>query len=186
MTLEIHPLSLDGLVKLCPRVLEDDRGFFTERYKHSEFERLGLETRFVQDNHSRSRRGVLRGLHFQRAPHAQGKLVWAVSGRIFDVCVDMRKGSLTFGCWEGLELCADEGTMLYVPEGFAHGFLTLSETADVVYRCTAEYHPASEGGVRYNDPALGIEWPFTDVLLSPKDAALPPFASAEHFGEALR
>ena len=164
---------LSGLLIVEPRVFDDERGFFMETYKESEFAAAGIREHFVQDNHSRSKRGVLRGLHFQKAPHEQGKLVRVVAGRAWDVAVDLRPESKTYKKWFGVELSSDNKKMLYIPGGFAHGFVTLSDEAELVYKCTAEYDKASDGGVRWDDPELAIEWPIRDVIVSEKDAALP-------------
>lgn len=161
-----------------PRVHHDDRGFFCERWNHVHATELGLPP-FVQDNHSRSKRSVLRGLHFQAPPAAQGKLVSVVRGRIFDVAVDLRTGSPTFGRWVGTTLDAEHPEHIWVPSGFAHGFLALSHEADVVYKVTAGYAPALEGGVAWDDPDVGIEWPLEpgrSPRLSAKDAAWPQLA----------
>jgi len=165
--------SIEGLMVVTPRVYSDERGFFIETYKESDFLKAGITGRFVQDNHSRSSRGTLRGLHFQRAPHAQGKLVRVTRGRLWDVAVDLRPGSPTYGKWHGIELSADNRTMFYIPAGFAHGFVALEDCTELQYKCTAEYNAASDGGVRWDDPELAIAWPVTDVLVSAKDAALP-------------
>jgi dTDP-4-dehydrorhamnose 3,5-epimerase len=165
--------SLDGLVVIEPRRFDDDRGFFMETYKQSEFAAAGIAERFVQDNHSHSRKGVLRGLHYQVEPMAQGKLLRVVSGRVWNVAVDLRPASPTYAKWQGFELSAENRQMLYLPPGFAHGFLTLSAEADLVYKCTAEYDPALEGGLRWDDPELAIAWPYRDVLVSDRDAAWP-------------
>lgn len=164
-----------------PKVFGDARGFFMESYNGRVFaEAVGRETIFVQDNHSRSARGVLRGLHFQYAPHAQGKLVRVTSGAVFDVAVDIRRASPTFGRWVGMELSAENNRQLWVPPGLAHGFLVLSETADFLYKTTDYYAPKEEGCVRWDDPALAIAWP--DVggppQLSAKDAAALPLREA--------
>jgi len=144
-----------------------------ETYKESEFAAAGIREHFVQDNHSRSKRGVLRGLHFQKPPHEQGKLVRVLAGRAWDVAVDLRPESKTYKKWFGIELSSENKKMLYIPAGFAHGFVTLSDEAELVYKCTAEYDKASDGGVRWEDPELAIEWPIRDVIVSTKDAALP-------------
>jgi len=164
---------LSGLLIVEPRVFDDERGFFMETYKESEFAAAGIREHFVQDNHSRSKRGVLRGLHFQRPPYAQARLVRVVAGRAWDVAVDLRPESKTYKKWFGVELSSDNKKMLYIPGGFAHGFVTLSDEAELVYKCTAEYDKASDGGVRWDDPELAIEWPMRDVIVSEKDAALP-------------
>jgi dTDP-4-dehydrorhamnose 3,5-epimerase len=158
--MKVIPTRLDGLLILEPAVFGDARGFFTESWNEARFNAaVGAPVHFVQDNHSRSPRGVLRGLHFQRAPHAQGKLVRCVSGAVFDVAVDLRAGSATYGEWEGVELSADNQRQFWVPPGFAHGFLVLSDYADFLYKTTDYYAPASEGAVRWDDPQLAIRWP---------------------------
>jgi len=164
---------LKGLTIIEARPYTDTRGFFLETYKESDFSAGGISSRFVQDNHSRSVRGVLRGLHFQSGEKAQGKLVRVVSGTVWDVAVDIRPGSPTHGAWWGIELSGDIPKMLFIPEGFAHGFLTLSDEAHLVYKCTAEYDHASERGIRWDDPDLNIAWPNRDAILSDKDASLP-------------
>ncbi len=160
--------KLDGVLLVTPTVFGDDRGFFMETYNQAKAAELGLPARFVQDNHSKSAKGVLRGLHYQY-PQWQGKLVRVVQGEIFDVAVDIRAGSDTFGQWVGYYLNADNKQQLYVPEGFAHGFVVTSETAEVVYKCTDLYAPQQEGSLLWNDPAIGIEWPVDEPLLSAKD-----------------
>ena len=162
-----------GLVVVKPEVGSDERGTFSENYKVSEFRKVGIKTLFVQENRSVSRRNVLRGLHYQRPPHAQAKLVRCGHGRIFEVAVDLRPGSKTFGKYYSLELSEANGLMLYIPEGFAHGFYALTDKAEVMYKCSREYAPSHDAGVRWNDPALKIKWPCTRPVLSPKDKALP-------------
>jgi dTDP-4-dehydrorhamnose 3,5-epimerase len=154
---------------------EDRRGFFMEVYKRSEFSALGIPYLFVQDNYSHSVRGVLRGLHFQRAPMAQGKLISVLRGTIFDVAVDIRRKSRTFGHWTSVDISAENRQLLYVPEGFAHGFCVLSAEADVLYKATTEYAPELETGIVWNDPDVGIAWPVLESgpILSDKDARLP-------------
>jgi dTDP-4-dehydrorhamnose 3,5-epimerase len=161
-----------------PRVFPDGRGCFFETYKQSEYASNGIPETFVQDNHSVSVRGVLRGLHFQTGDHAQGKLVRVVRGVVWDVVVDLRRGSETLGKWFGLELSAENRTQFYIPPGFAHGFITLSDEAEFCYKCTAEYHRASEAGILWNDPTLAIAWPLAgfDVSVSEKDALLPTWS----------
>jgi dTDP-4-dehydrorhamnose 3,5-epimerase len=164
-----------------PKVFGDARGFFSESWNEAVFNQaVGTPVRFVQDNHSRSARGVLRGLHFQLPPHTQGKLVRVVSGAVFDVAVDIRRSSPNFGRWEGVELSAENQRQLWVPPGFAHGFLVLSETADFLYKTTDYYAPQCEGAVRWDDPAIAIQWPDTGVpaLLADKDAKAPLLADA--------
>ncbi len=179
----IERTGLAQLLVLTPRVFRDERGFFTESYNKRAFaEAVGEELDFVQDNHSRSSRGVLRGLHYQLPPRAQGKLVRVVAGEIFDVAVDLRRTSATFGRWFGLVLSAEKGNQLWVPPGFAHGFLTLSETADVLYKASDYYDPARERSIAWNDPEIGIEWPpESRPLLSAKDAVAPRLEAAELF-----
>ncbi len=175
----ITPLQIPEVILIKPRVFPDARGFFLETYKLSDFQANGISETFVQDNHSRSARGVLRGLHFQNPPGAQGKLVRAVRGVIFDVAVDIRPASSTFGQWVGEILSDENHHMLYIPPGFAHGFLVLSEVADVSYKVTAEYAPALDSGIIWNDPTIAIQWPIPTPLLSPKDATLPPLQEAD-------
>lgn len=184
MSLKITPTSLPEVLIVEPRVFGDTRGFFTESWNEQVFNAAtGNTLRFVQDNHSRSARGVLRGLHFQLPPHAQGKLVRVVSGAVFDVAVDMRRSSPNFGRWEGVELSAENQRQLWIPPGFAHGFLVLSESADFLYKTTDLYAPQSEGSVRWDDPTIGIKWPDTGVapLLAEKDKVAPLLSDAKSF-----
>lgn len=167
--------SLPGVLIFEPKVFGDERGFFVETYRGQVFVEAGLNVPFVQDNQSRSRRGVLRGLHYQ-LQQPQGKLVRVARGRVFDVAVDVRQGSPTFGQWAGAILDDESHRQMYVPPGFAHGFVVLSDVADFVYKCTDYYHPQSEVGIRWDDPAIGILWPreiIGDVILSDKDRHLP-------------
>ncbi len=173
MPFTFTPLQIPDVILVQPRAFPDDRGFFLETYKRSEFVANGIDVTFVQDNHSRSGRGVLRGLHLQLPPAAQGKLVRAVRGLIFDVAVDLRPESLTFGKWVGEMLSDENHRMLYIPPGLAHGFVVLSDIADVSYKVTAEYAPHLDRGLVWNDPDIGIRWPVQNPLLSPKDQALP-------------
>jgi dTDP-4-dehydrorhamnose 3,5-epimerase len=168
-------LALPEVVLIEPQVFADERGFFLETYHRRRFAEHGLDLEFVQDNHSRSRRGVVRGLHFQREPFAQGKLVRVAAGAVFDVAVDIRPGSPGFGRWVGEVLSAGNHRMLYVPAGFAHGFCALEDGTEVLYKTTAFYSQAHEGGVLWNDPKLGIAWPDPGVefMVSAKDRALP-------------
>jgi len=170
--MEIVERALSGVLVLKPRVLEDRRGFFLESYSAKTLAALGVDVPFVQDNHSRSVRGTLRGLHFQSAP-GQGKLLRVTSGRIFDVAVDLRHGSPSFGQWFGQELSADNFLQLYLPVGFAHGFCVLSEQADVLYKATNFYNGDTERGMAWNDPSVNVAWPVDDPLLSERDQALP-------------
>lgn len=165
--------NIPGLLIVEPRVFPDSRGFFMESYKESDFRGEGIDMPFVQDNHSVSSRDVARGLHFQAPPAAQAKLVRVVRGRIWDVAVDLRVGSPTFKRWHGLELSEDNRLMFYIPRGFAHGFVALTDDAHLLYKCDAEYSPAHDGGIRWDDPDLAIEWPVARPLVSEKDAALP-------------
>ena len=173
------PLRLPGVVMVAPKRFEDERGYFLETYKASEFAAQGLLDGFVQDNYSHSTQGVLRGLHYQRPPKAQAKLVRALRGEIFDVVVDIRQGSPTFGQWLGVTLSDKDDRMLYVPSGFAHGFCVLSDEADVVYKVTAEYAPETEGGLLWNDPDIDIRWPIHTPKLSPKDTVYPLLRNSE-------
>lgn len=161
---------IEGLYIIEPRVFPDKRGFFMESYNKREFEAIGLTMEFVQDNHSKSTKGVLRGLHFQDK-HPQGKLVRVIRGEVFDVAVDIRRGSPTFGKWYGIILSEDNKRMFYIPEGFAHGFLVLSDEADFLYKCTDYYHPDEDNGIIWNDPDIGIDWPLNGMepILSEKD-----------------
>lgn len=170
---------LPDVVLLEPKVFGDDRGFFFESYNEATFRSLGLPTHFQQDNHSGSRKGVLRGLHYQ-LQQPQGKLVRALRGEIFDVAVDIRRDSPHFGRWFGVLLSAENKRQLWIPAGFAHGFLVTSDFAEVAYKATQLYHPPSERSILWNDPAIGIDWPLdSDPTLSGKDAAGTPLASAE-------
>jgi dTDP-4-dehydrorhamnose 3,5-epimerase len=175
MPFQMRTTPIDGLLVIEPKVFADERGFFMESFKASDFAAFGITQNFVQDNHSKSRKGVIRGLHFQRAPYAQGKLVRVTRGRAWDVAVDLRKGSPTFGTWCAVELSADNHLLFWIPEGFAHGFLALEDDTELLYKCTAEYNPTSDGGVRWNDPDIGVAWPQIGVspLISSKDAVLP-------------
>lgn len=182
MPIELRPLKLSGLFSIQPKIFGDARGYFFETFNEKEFANAGLEVRFVQDNQSKSTRGVLRGLHFQKT-HPQGKLVRVISGEVFDVAVDLRSNSPTFGRWEGLVLSSALQNQFFVPPGFAHGFLVLSDEAVFAYKCTDFYHPEDEGGIRWDDPSIGIEWPDTGVLqtLSAKDLTLPRFDPAVRY-----
>ena len=170
--MEVHDTHLKGVRLIIPRVFEDERGFFLETFNAGVFEECGLPVNFVQDNHSRSGRGVLRGLHYQ-FPSWQGKLVRVVSGEIFDVAVDIRPESPTYGQWYGVTLSGENKHQLYIPPGYAHGFCVLSETVDVTYKCTALYNPSEDAGVRWDDPDIGIDWPISEPLVSEKDRNAP-------------
>jgi dTDP-4-dehydrorhamnose 3,5-epimerase len=173
-------MSIPGVLLVAPQRFADERGFFAEIYKLSAFSTGGIPPAFVQDNYSHSVKAVLRGLHYQKHPKAQGKLVNVIRGRIFDVAVDIRQGSPTYGDWVGAMLSHDNGRMLYIPPGFAHGFCVLSEEADVIYKVTEEYAPGLDRGIIWNDPDIGIDWPISDPILSPKDAQLPSLREADN------
>ena len=177
-------LSIPDVVLIEPKVFGDSRGFFMESFKQDLFnEATGTNYEFIQDNHSRSSKGVLRGLHYQLPPYAQGKLVRVITGAVFDVAVDIRRSSPTFGKWVGAELTAENHKQLWIPPGFAHGFVVLSDTADFVYKTTAYYAPQTDRGVLWNDAEIGIEWPQLDIpfSLSDKDQKQPVLAAAEVF-----
>ncbi|MBT3275391.1 MAG: dTDP-4-dehydrorhamnose 3,5-epimerase [Spirochaetales bacterium] len=174
-------LEIPEVIVIEPRVFSDERGVFFETFKQSDFSSIGINEKFLQDNQSVSRRGVLRGLHYQLPPHSQGKIVRVVAGRIFDVAVDIRRSSLTFGRWVSCELSEENNRMLYIPVGFAHGYLTLSDRAVFLYKCTEEYAHEAEAGIRWDDMDVGIQWPVDDVIVSDKDAVLPRLASAVTF-----
>jgi dTDP-4-dehydrorhamnose 3,5-epimerase len=174
----VEPTALPGVLLIEPEVHGDGRGFFTETWHRERYVAAGIALPFVQDNLSRSARGILRGLHLQN-PHAQGKLVSVLEGAVFDVAVDVRVGSPHFGKWVGYELSADNHRQLWVPPGFAHGFCVTSDHAMFAYKCTDIYHRESEIGLAWNDPALGIDWPIREPLLSAKDAAAPTLFEIE-------
>lgn len=178
MSFVFRRLDIPDVILVEAMAAVDQRGAFAELYKRSEFAAGGIPTVFVQDNCSSSVHGVLRGLHYQRFPKAQAKLVTVVRGEIFDVAVDLRKDSPTFGHWTGVVLSAAAHRTLYVPEGFAHGFCVVSDEANVLYKVTAEYAPGLEGGVRWNDPTLNIAWPVADPILSARDRVLPLLAES--------
>ena len=176
MKVETTPLS--GVLLITPAVFGDDRGFFMETYNAAKTADQGVPDVFVQDNHSRSSKGVLRGMHYQY-PQWQGKLIRAISGEIFDVAVDIRQDSPTYGQWFGVFLNDENKQQLYVPPGFAHGFCVTSEIADVAYKCTSDYQPQQDVGIRWNDPDIGIDWPIEEPLLSEKDAKAPLLKDTE-------
>lgn len=166
-------VPIEGLYVIEQDIFSDERGYFMETYNYKDFKKAGLDMKFVQDNQSKSKKGVLRGLHFQKE-HPQGKLIRVIKGEVFDVAVDIRKNSATFGKWYGVTLSEDNKRQFYIPEGFAHGFLVLSEEAEFCYKCTDFYHPNDEGGLLWNDAEIGISWPFdkiqgTNIILSEKD-----------------
>ena len=166
-TFKFNPTKIPGLFVIEPKVHGDDRGFFMEHYNYEDFKNAGIDLHFVQDNHSRSQKGVLRGLHFQMK-RPQGKLIRVVAGTVFDVAVDLRKGSPVFGEWFGIELLAQERKMVYIPRGCAHGFLTLTDGVDFMYKCTDIYVPEDESGLLWNDKHVGIKWPLEKLDGPPK------------------
>ncbi len=170
---------VSGLLVFEPKVHRDERGYFFESYNAHTFKSAGIDTTFVQDNQARSTYGVLRGLHYQCGEHAQAKLVRVLEGEVLDIAVDLRAGSPTYGQWYSVLLSAENQKQLFVPRGFAHGYVVLSPTAEFFYKCDNFYHKASEGGIRFDDPVLGIDWglPARDVLLSEKDGQLPTFGN---------
>lgn len=182
--MKVIETALPGVLRIEPRVFGDSRGFFMETYNAARYQEAGIDTTLVQDNHSRSRRGVLRGLHYQLI-QPQAKLVRVARGVVFDVVVDIRRGSPHFGQWVGEILDDEKHHQLYIPVGFAHGFCVLSETADFVYKCSDYYHPQSENGIAWDDPAIGIQWPEIDIpwLLSDKDRANPTLVTQSQLPE---
>jgi dTDP-4-dehydrorhamnose 3,5-epimerase len=173
--MEIQETGIEGLLILEPKVFRDSRGYFLESFRKSTLEAAGIRNEFIQDNQSRSGYGVIRGLHFQREPHAQAKLIRVLEGTIYDVAVDIRRDSSTFGEWFGLEISQSNQLQLLIPAGFAHGFSVLSEQATVFYKCDVYYNPESESGIRYNDPSLKINWKVdpSRAIISEKDQGLP-------------
>ena len=181
--IKVTPCEIEGLYVIEPTVFPDERGYFVETYNQNDFREAGLDMVFVQDNQSMSVRGVLRGLHFQKQ-YPQGKLVRALRGAVYDVAVDLRANSPTFGKWFGVELTAENKKQFYIPEGFAHGFLVLSDEAEFAYKCTDFYHPGDEGGVAWDDPELGIAWPLAKVMeliISDKDKKWGGFGETFRF-----
>jgi dTDP-4-dehydrorhamnose 3,5-epimerase len=182
--MQIRPLGLDGVFEIIPRKFGDDRGFFSETYKIEELRNAGIDLNFVQDNHSYSAaKGVVRGLHYQLPPFAQDKLLRVIRGSILDVAVDIRKSSSTFGKWVAQEVSAEKWNQILVPKGFAHGFITLVENTEVIYKVTDYYSPEHDHSIRFDDPAIGVEWPIpaTGVQLSDKDKKAPLLANADVF-----
>ncbi len=173
MPFTFEKLDLEGVILVTPKIFKDSRGFFLETYKASDFYIGGIQESFIQDNRSFSSKNVLRGIHFQRHPRPQGKLVSCLNGSIFDVAVDLREDSPTFKQWVGVELSEDNKQMLYIPPGFGHGFATLSEFAEISYKCTNEYNYSLDGGIIWNDPDLNVDWKIENPLLSDKDLKLP-------------
>lgn len=182
--MQIRPLGLDGVFEIIPRKFGDDRGFFSETYKIEALRNAGIDLNFVQDNHSYSAaKGVMRGLHYQLPPFAQDKLLRVIRGSILDVAVDIRKSSSTFGKWVAQEVSAEKWNQILVPKGFAHGFITLVENTEVIYKVTDYYSPEHDRSIRFDDPAIGINWPIpaTGVQLSDKDEKAPLLANAGVF-----
>jgi dTDP-4-dehydrorhamnose 3,5-epimerase len=173
MSFHFEALAIPDVIRVTPDRYGDQRGFFSETYRASAFAQAGIRDVFLQDNHARSTRGVLRGLHYQAPPRAQAKLVRVVFGEVFDVAVDCRQGSPTFGQWAGGVLSGEDGVILYIPEGFAHGYVCLSERADLVYKVSNEFDASLDRGIAWNDPAIGVPWPVEDPILSERDLSLP-------------
>ncbi len=180
MPFSFKRLSIPEVILVEPKVFPDERGFFLESFKESTFQENGITTKFVQDNYSHSIKGVLRGLHYQKNPKAQAKLVTAIRGEIFDVAVDIRKNSPTYGKWVGEILSDQNHKSLYVPEGFAHGFLCLSDEADVVYKVNEEYSAENDRGMLWNDPVVGVKWPIENPIISEKDKQQPLLEKADN------
>jgi dTDP-4-dehydrorhamnose 3,5-epimerase len=180
MSFTFKKLAIPEVILVETNSFLDERGFFMESFKESDFTNNGIDTKFVQDNFSHSTQGVLRGLHYQQSPKAQAKLVTALRGEIFDVVVDIRKGSPTYGKWIGEILSEQNHKLLYIPEGFAHGFCVLSETADVLYKINSEYSPKDERGILWNDPQISITWPINKPILNEKDSQLPVLENADN------
>ena len=180
--MKVTPLNIPNVLLIEPQVFGDDRGFFFESFNQNKFEEvISKKINFVQDNHSKSSKGVLRGLHYQLPPKAQGKLVRVTQGEVFDVAVDLRKSSPTFGKWVGEILSADNKKQMWIPEGFAHGFVTLSDTAEFLYKTTDFYSKEHEQAIRWNDETIGIQWPAKDISLSVKDETAQSFKEARYF-----
>ena len=175
MSFTFEKVFIDGLLVITPKIFSDSRGFFYETFKQSDFEKAGIKERFAQDNHSLSAKGTIRGLHFQTFPFAQGKLVRCTKGDVWDVVIDLRKHTQTFGKYFSIELSEKNKKMLYIPPGFAHGFLALSDNTEFLYKCTEEYSPETDAGIRWDDPSIGINWPINknEIIISEKDALLP-------------
>ena len=180
MAFEFKETHIPDVILIKPKIFKDERGFFIETYKYSEFSSYGIKEQFVQDNHSRSSKGVLRGLHYQKNPAAQGKLVRCTEGEIFDVAVDIRKSSPSYGKWAGAILSEENREMLYIPPGFAHGFLVLSDFAEVLYKTTEEYSPENDRGIFWNDPSIAIKWSTDNPVVSEKDKILPLLEEADN------
>ena len=178
--MKVEKTRIDDVWIFKPSVFEDERGLFIETFKRSEFKEVGIEEDFVQDSYSRTCKNVLRGLHYQNNPKAMGKLITCIHGKVFDVAVDIRKGSPTFGKWVGVELSEKNRHIVYIPPGFAHGFVALSERADLLYKMTEEYSKEHDRGILWNDPDINIQWPVKEPLLSEKDKNNPPLKAADN------
>lgn len=179
MPFQFSRLEIPELILIEPKVFPDSRGFFMETYKESEFIKAGILEKFIQDNHSLSKKGVIRGLHYQLQPKPQGKLVRVIKGKIWDVAVDIRKNSPTFKKWIGVELSEENHQMFYIPAGFAHGFIALSDEVHLMYKCTEEWDGKLDKGIRWNDPEIGVQWPVKSPIVSDKDKILPLLKDAE-------
>jgi len=180
MPFSFEETKIPGVKIITPRVFPDGRGVFFESYKRSDFLKAGMDVDFVQDNHSKSSGGVVRGLHYQKNPNGQAKLLRAIAGTIYDVVVDIRKGSPAYGQWIGVELSAENCKMIFMPVGCAHGFAAISEHVEILYKVSSEYCKAAEGGIVWNDESLGIDWRVKNPILSEKDSILPSFSKADH------
>ncbi|MFH1563274.1 MAG: dTDP-4-dehydrorhamnose 3,5-epimerase [Nitrospirota bacterium] len=180
MPFDFERLSIPEIILIKPKVFIDERGFFMETYKYLDFANVGIKENFVQDNYSKSDKNVLRGLHYQKIPKSQGKLIQCLKGKIYDVAVDIRKGSPTYKQWVGIELSEENHHILYTPPGFAHGFVVLSDIAEVTYKCTAEYSSEDERGIIWNDPDIGINWPVRNPTLSKKDKEYPALKDTDN------
>jgi len=180
MSFEFKRLEIPEVVLIKPRLLSDERGFFMETYKQTDFAKFGITDKFVQDNHSKSfARGVIRGLHFQKKPFEQAKLIRAISGSVLDVAVDIRRGSSTFGGWVSAMLSTKNQAMLYIPSGFAHGFCTLEENSEIIYSCSNEYSPAHDRGIIWSDRTIDVHWPVAEPVLSERDKKWPSLEEAD-------
>jgi dTDP-4-dehydrorhamnose 3,5-epimerase len=181
MPFTFKQLEISGLVLVTPKAFSDSRGFFLEAYKKSDFKNAGIDTEFMQDNHSLSSTGVLRGLHYQKSPYAQAKLVRVIKGSVYDVAVDIRKSSPTFKQWIAVELSDENNNMLYIPDGFAHGFVALTDVVHLAYKCSSEYSHEHDAGIRWDDPEINIQWPVKNPVISNKDLVLPYLKDAVVF-----
>ena len=181
MPLSFTKLKIEDVILIEPTIFPDDRGFFLESYKLSDFQNFGIDASFVQDNHSFSKKDVVRGLHYQLPPHPQGKLVRVIKGSVWDVAVDIRKDSPTYLSWVSEELSESNFKMLYIPPGFAHGFVALSDNVHLVYKCTAEYNPQLDAGILWNDSEINVTWPVENPIISEKDKELPLLKDAQIF-----